>query len=99
MVAFSEDNRAFVFLSSIVCREAAFDFKSGTIDVLILFWLPTLCKWLPKKGVTVVHTLLLGMKGCKSRKFEKVENKTLTVLTCGGAMFELFFCNQSDRTF
>ena len=34
MVAFSEDNRAFVFLSSIVCREAAFGSKSGTIGKL-----------------------------------------------------------------
>ena len=34
MVAFSEDNRAFVFISSIVSREAAFDFKSGTIGKL-----------------------------------------------------------------
>ena len=34
MVAFSEDNRAFVFISSIVCRKAAFDFKSGTIGKL-----------------------------------------------------------------
>ena len=34
MVAFSEDNRAFVFIASIVCREAVFDFKSGTIGKL-----------------------------------------------------------------
>ena len=34
MVAFSEHNRAFVFISSIVCHEAAFDFKSGKIGKL-----------------------------------------------------------------
>ena len=40
MVAFSEDNRAFVFLSSIVCHEAAFDFKSGTIGTLSVMTIP-----------------------------------------------------------
>ena len=40
MVAFSEDNRAFVCISSIVCREAAFDFKSGTIGKLSVMTVP-----------------------------------------------------------
>ena len=40
MVAFSEDNRAFVCISSIVCREAAFDFKSGTIGKLSVMTIP-----------------------------------------------------------
>ena len=40
MVAFSEDNRAFVCISSIVCREAAFYFKSGTIGKLSVMTIP-----------------------------------------------------------
>ena len=42
MVTFSEDNRAFVFISSIVCREAAFDFRSGTIGKLSLMTIANL---------------------------------------------------------
>ena len=42
MVAFSEDNRALVLLPSIVCREAAFDFKSGTIGKLSVMTIPNL---------------------------------------------------------
>ena len=42
MVAFSEDNKAFVFPSSILCREAAFDFKSGTIGKFSVMTIPNL---------------------------------------------------------
>ena len=49
MVAFSEDNRAFVFLSSMVCREAAFDYKSVTIGKLSVMTIPNLVGGLCRK--------------------------------------------------
>ena len=60
MVALSENHRAFVFLSSIVCREAAFDFKSGTIGKLSVMTIANLVGGWCGKIVRVAQTTGAG---------------------------------------